>query len=213
MVVGEKNIHGNYKFVDMKNLTRILILISLLCAIILGITIYFTYSYYASIFNGELSIKSEDWGNFGDYLSGTIGNAVAFINLIVTGFIAYIVMIINKNHTYEMNLLNLKFQRYSHISIKLNELLSRLYEYKIPKDNNLINRDISQFVDTVGIFEETDLFLWEDTQNEIKTKLNELTVILGKDINKESFNSHIKNIDDISSQLFILLQKEVKRND
>ncbi len=57
----------------------LLIILIFLIAVILVLFVGF----YFSIFNSELSIKNSDWGDFGDYIAGTIGICFTLFSIIL----------------------------------------------------------------------------------------------------------------------------------
>jgi hypothetical protein len=65
-------------------------------AIIFALTIIAPLGLYFYNFRGPFSSNTLDWGNFGDYLSGTIGSILILFNLLVTIAIANIAWKVNK---------------------------------------------------------------------------------------------------------------------
>jgi hypothetical protein len=65
--------------------------------IIFALTIIVPLGLYFYNFRGSFSSNSLDWGNLGDYLSGTIGSILILFNLLVTIVIAQIAWSVNEN--------------------------------------------------------------------------------------------------------------------
>ncbi len=69
----------------------ILLSVTVLVMIITPILIYF-YNFNT----GQLSTNNQDWGNFGDYINGTLSPVIAFLGVVVSFLIWFISHIHNK---------------------------------------------------------------------------------------------------------------------
>lgn len=163
---------------------------------------------YINNFSGNFSYKQSDWGDFGSYISGTIGTLLMFVNIIVLIFIALTV----KNYTkvnqdnflnYEEKLLdkNLKYTAYKQLS----ETISRTY-------NNLTNltdnkpeviqkrgREFTELRIYLHIFNKNNNFLFN---NEIEKFGEKCDNVLGK-YEKEPD----KSLHDLTISVFDYLSK------
>lgn len=125
-----------------KNLNKIIIL-----GICIAFIPVFIFMLQFSPFKYNLSSLIEDWGTFGDYISGTVGLIINAINLIV--FILLTIEIANldsrkneKNRIFETQKLisNLQYEAIKQFEIKVGELTDNIGNHSI---KNVANQPVN----------------------------------------------------------------------
>lgn len=105
---------------------KVIIIISLVISTMFFIVPLILYFF---IFNNGLSLESEDWGNYGSLLSGTIASFLSFISIIL---LVYTIREENKNRKEQRNeneLKELGTQFSSYLNIMKSTFITKTFKY------------------------------------------------------------------------------------